>query len=114
MGVGLFKLTSNLSESEPRMTNDRAGFKSNLSYSVPLHDNDQHYRDVRTGLILVQPDVAGRGFVNFLLNVSNRSKARLGLPDLEYQNHASWTSVNGCSLSQSVNRTYFLGAGECV
>ena len=60
VGINMYKRTDNLSESAPRMTSDWDGFKRNQWFEVPLHENDQQYGTLRTGLINIQPDVIGK------------------------------------------------------
>ena len=59
----LYKRTDNLTESETRRTSDGT-FKDGQSFDVPLHDNNQPYRTISTGLIRIQTDVLGIGFAN--------------------------------------------------
>ena len=93
VGVALFKRTDNLSESEPRMAPDWSGFRGGQNFSVPLHDKDRQYRNVTTGLVKVQPDNLGRGFVSFMKSISDPN-----LPNVSYPDHASWEGFNGCAL----------------
>ena len=105
LGIGILRRTDNLNDSEPRMASDYKGFRGGQNYSVPLHDNDRPYRTVTTGLVKVQPDRCGLGFVaNFN---SYRDPAWPKVPD-----NATCASVNGCMLSQGANRTYPIAVGE--
>ena len=59
----LYKRTDNLTESETRRTSDGT-FKSGQLFDVPLHDNNQPYRTISTGLIRIQTDISGVGLAD--------------------------------------------------
>ena len=79
--ISIFKQTDNLTESEPRMTSDWKGFQGGQLFEVPLHDNNQQYRNISTGLVRIQPDQAGEGFVNVLNNLTDEKFDPLTYPD---------------------------------
>ena len=105
LGIQIYKRTNNLSESEPRLTNFSKGYMRGQNFSVPLHDNNRPYRTVATGLIKVQPDRCGPGIVKFLNDGADPS-----LPKLPA--NVSCQAANGCMLSASANRTYYIGVGD--
>ena len=108
-GINIYKRTDNLSESEPRMTSGSGGFKRGQFFEVPLHENNQQYGTCRTGLIRVQPDILGETLVGWINQFKDPD-----YPELRYPDHATFNSVNGCPLSQSANRTYFLQSGSYI
>ena len=107
VGIALYKRTDNLTESEPRMTSTMKGFKAGQLFEVPLHNNDRQYATVLTGLIKVQPDRLGKPLVEW---ANGGGRYIPDLPAVTYPDHAQWAAVNGCPLSQSVHRTYFIGS----
>ena len=115
VGLNIYKRTDNLSESQPRMTSDwPREWKQwqRLPFEVPLHDNDQQYATVSTGLIKVQPDIVNKRHTDWLIRLSSPD-----FPPYLYADPASHTagSVNGCPLSLSANRTYYIAeAGDYV
>ena len=74
-GIGLYKRTANLSESEPRMTSAWDGFKAGQLFEVPLHDSNQQYDAVSTGLVKVQPDRVNKGLVEWVNTLNDRSRS---------------------------------------
>ena len=94
------------------MAPDSSGFRGGLNFSVPLHDRDQQYRTITTGLIKVQNDVTGGGFSDFLME--NADPNDPNLPNVSDPAHIISESINGCSLSVGANRSYFLPVGEYV
>ena len=69
VGINIYKRTDNLAESEPRMTSDWKGFQGGQLFEVPLHDNNQQYRNISTGLVRIQPGQMGESFVDwFFMN----------------------------------------------
>ena len=64
IGINIYKQTDNLNESEPRMTSNWTGFKGGQIFEVPLHANNKQYRTISTGLVRIQPDQMGEGFVD--------------------------------------------------
>ena len=89
------------------MASDWSGFKGGQNFSIPLHDNDQQYRTITTGLAKVQPDHCSPGYADWLTSIADPS-----LPSVSYPDHVTCHSVNGCMLSQGANRTYHIGVGE--
>lgn len=89
VGINLFKQTDNLTESEPRMTSDWDGFKRNQSFEVPLHDNDQQYRTISTGLVQIQPDRFGQGFIDFITPSYVE-----GFPPMSLPGNASYVAIS--------------------
>ena len=75
-----------------------------LPYEVPLYSNNQFpaYRTISTGLVKVHPD----GFTESFANWWN-ARTQSWLPALPPM--ASWPALNGCPLSNSVHRTYYIG-----
>ena len=63
MALRLYKRTDDLTESETRRTSDGT-FKDGQSFDVPLHDNNQPYRTISTGLIRIQTDISGVGLAD--------------------------------------------------
>ena len=104
VGIYIYKQTDNLAESEPRMTSDWKGFQGGQLFEVPLHDNDQQYRTIPTGLVRVQEDRMSQGFVNWI-----KPSADPAFPPISYPENASYVAINGCPLSFSVHRTYYIG-----
>ena len=108
-GLNIYKRTDNLSESQPRMTSDwpRTWDQwQRLPFEVPLHDNDKQYGTFTTGLIKVQGDIVNERHTDWLIRLSSPD-----FPEYLYADPASHTSgsVNGCSLSLSANRSYYIG-----
>ena len=96
VGIYIYKQTDNLAESEPRMTSDWKGFQGGQLFEVPLHDNDQQYRTIPTGLVRVQEDRMSQGFVNWI-----KPSADPAFPPISYPENASYVAINGCPLSFS-------------
>ena len=71
---------------------------------MPLHDSNQQYDTVSTGLVKVQPDRVNKGLVDWVNTLNDPD-----LPQLSHPNHADCYTVNGCPLSQGAHRTYYLG-----
>lgn len=91
--LALYKRTDNLNESEPRMAPDRKSFRRGQNFSVPLHNKDQQYRTVTTGLVKVQPDNVGPGLAAYYKALSDPD-----LPNVSYPDHSDWPGYNGCPL----------------
>jgi len=107
-GVNVYKRTDDLALSEPQMARDWSGFKHGEGFEVPLHENDEVYGTLATGLIPLEPDHIAQGLVDFI--------AGLGWdPNFPPMNNASMlNSMNGCALGQSANRTYHLDEGDYI
>ena len=88
VGIGIYMQTGNLAESEPRMTSDWDGFKRNQSFEVPLHDNNQQYRTISTGLVRIQPDFFGQGFIDFITPYYAE-----GFPPLSYPDNSTYAKT---------------------
>ena len=118
MGFAIYKRTDNVSESEPHMTPDywaspnftkhdpRNSFKRGHLYEVPLHNNDREYATVSTGLVKIQQDRLNEGFANFYHDQNWDDDS---LPPMSWPDHINTVAVNGCPLSISAHRTYFIG-----
>ena len=102
--VSILKRTDNLGESEPRMTHEWAGFKGGQTFSVPLHDNNQLYRNITTGLIWVQPDYGGIELAEWIMD-PERADPKLPNLTASYPETFRTQSNNGCSLAEGANRT---------
>jgi len=107
VGLHLFKRTDNRSKSEERMTDDWS-FKGGQMFEVPLHDNDKEYRTFTTGLVREQPDSFGEGIFKWMEQWYDPN-----FPAMPFPNREGLTN-NGCSLSMSAKRTYYLETGEYV
>ena len=81
VGINIFKQTDNLAESEPRMTSDWKGFQGGQLFEVPLHDNNQQYRNISTGLVRVQEDRMSQGFVNWTKPFIDTAFPPMSYPD---------------------------------
>ena len=106
-GISLYKRTADLSRSAPRMTPDWDGFKAGLEFEVPLHDNNQQYSTVVTGLIKVQTDTASPGLTDWITRYADPD-----LPTMRFPDTADSNAINGCPLSLGAHRTYFLDEGD--
>ena len=113
-GINIYKRTGQ-NESQARMVPDRHGglsanssFKGGRLYQVPLHEDDQQYDDVSTGLVHVQPDMWGPGLVKYVTQFYDPAYPWR----MSYPNHSRFNSINGCPLSMNANRSYYLGVGE--
>ena len=115
IGVGLYRQTSNISESEQRVvpiTGKSGQNKRNRTgqiFEVPLHDNKQQYKTMSTGLIRVQAEPMSKGFTDWMAPWADPD-----YPPMEYPDHAFWTAINGCPLSIGANRTYHLATGSYI
>ena len=99
VGISIFKQTDNLAESEPRMTSDWKGFEGGQLFEVPLHDNNQQYRNISTGLVKIQPDRFGQAYVDFLTPYYDPA-----FPPLSYPGNSSSNAINGCPLALGVRK----------
>merc|ERR1719272_2577919 len=107
VGVALYKRTADLTESEPRMTSKPPWtLTDRLPYEVPLYSNNQFpaYRTISTGLVMVQPDRMSEQLVDF---VNGNGLSQAWFPPFVYPGY--YTAANGCPLSSSVHRTYYIG-----
>ena len=100
--VNLHKQTSR-NESQPRMTSDWKGFKAGQLFQVPLHDNNQQYATVSTGLVQIQPDHCSNETVAWINRYADPD-----LPPLIYPKHSVCNGVNGCPLSIGAHRTFHI------
>ena len=100
VGINIYKQTDNIAESAPRMTSDWKGFEGGQLFEVPLHDNNQQYRNISTGLVKIQPSrVGGQGFLDFLAPFNDPAFAPMTLP-----NNASAWAINGCPMALGVRK----------
>ena len=99
VGINIYKQTDNIAESEPRMTSDWKGFEGGQLFEVPLHDNNQQYRNISTGLVKIQPSGVGQGFVDFLTPFNDPAFPPMSLPG-----NASVAAVNGCPMALGVRK----------
>ena len=99
VGINIFKQTDNIAESEPRMTSDWKGFEGGQLFEVPLHDNNQQYRNISTGLVKIQPDQMGQGFVDFLATYNDPAFLPMAYPD-----NSTSVAINGCPLAFGVRK----------
>ena len=99
VGINIYKQTDNIAESEPRMTSDWKGFEGGQLFEVPLHDNNQQYRTISTGLVKIQPDQMGQGFIDFLTPIKDPAFPPMALPD-----NSSHVAINGCPLALGVRK----------
>jgi serine/threonine protein kinase len=105
VGLSLYKRTDNLSESEPRMNITTGVFEEGKMFEVPLHDNNQQYCTVSTGLIRIQPDLYHSNFVDWM---NEQSRFDPHYPPMNLDSRDAYTK-NGCPLSANTHRTYFIG-----
>jgi len=99
VGINIYKQTDNIAESEPRMTSDWKGFEGGQLFEVPLHDNNQQYRNISTGLVTIQPDQMGQGFIDFLTPINDPAF----LP-MTYPGNSTGIAINGCPLAFGVRK----------
>ena len=99
VGINLYKQTDNIAESEPRMTSDWKGFEGGQLFEVPLHDNNQQYRNISTGLVKIQPDQMGQGFIDFLTPIKDPA-----FPPMTYPGNSTYVAINGCPLALGVRK----------
>ena len=99
VGINLFKQTDNIAESEPRMTSDWKGFEGGQLFEVPLHDNNQQYRNISTGLVKIQPSGFGQGLIDFIAPFHDPS-----FPPMTRPGNASYAAINGCPLALGVRK----------
>ena len=116
MGTAIFKRTNDLSKSQPRMTSawtepgaGRSSFKGGQYFEVPLHDNNEEYGTVSTGLIQEQPDLFPPTFVTWISGFTDLDP---DLPEFSCPDHCWTAAVGGCPLSQGLIRNYYLEVGE--
>ena len=101
VGINIFKLTDNLTESEPHMTSGWKGFKRGQPFEVPLHNSNQQQSTFSTGLVRIQPDFFGKGFVDFFNRLTDPAFPIMDPGTTAY-------TANGCPLSLSAHRTYHI------
>ena len=99
VGISIFKQTENIAESEPRMTSDWKGFEGGHLFEVPLHDNNQQYRNISTGLVKIQPSEVPQSFLDFLAPYNDPA-----FPPMTKPGNASYVAINGCPLAFSVRK----------
>ena len=106
VAVMLFERTDNLSESEPMFLSNGSS-ALNQRFEVPLHRFDTLSKTIPTGLKKVQPDRFPRELVEWLHTFEDPK-----FPTLKYEYGNGIGSFNGCPLSTSAHRTFFLEAGD--
>ena len=99
VGINIFKQTDNIAESEPRMTSDWKGFEGGQLFEVPLHDNNQQYRNISTGLVKIQPDRFGQDAVDFFTPHFDPA-----FPPMSFPSNSSYAAFNGCPLALGVRK----------
>ena len=97
VGINIFKQTDNIAESEPRMTSDWKGFEGGQLFEVPLHDNNQQYRTISTGLVKIQPDQIGQSSIDLLTPINDPAFPPMTLPGKAWN-----VALNGCPLAFGV------------
>lgn len=104
VGLSILKQTDDLAQSVPSMNSFTRRFEGGKLYKVPLHDNNVQYRTVSTGLVEIQPDFTAAGYEDFL-NAPGRADPLYPM----LKGPASEVAANGCPMSNSVHRTYYIG-----
>ena len=108
VGLMVLKRTNHTIESEPMILNNGTpGFALNQMYTVPLHRNNKKYDTVKTGLAHIQPDKFYTEVFPWLNTFFDPRFPKAEDPDT----NVAW-SFNGCPLSTSAHRTYFLSEGD--
>ena len=110
IGVNLYLQTDNVSESEQRVVpSGEKRQQTGQIFEVPLHDNNQQYTTMSTGLIRVQAESVSKGLADWFAVMRDPD-----YPPMEYPDHAFWSASSGCPLSVGANRTYYLATGSYI
>ena len=100
VGIALYKRTSDLTVSEPGINANGTYTKGGRLYEVPLHNNDQQYGTVQSGLIMIQQDQYSNKTVNYF---NQPARVVPNMPPMVFPGKAKLMTKNGCPLSMSTS-----------